>query len=908
MVKEVTFLGRLKSRDHLLDNFLEVVATSPRFRSFQGIVHHSGPKAGGTLWGHVLNGIFTIEALKYFLDLGENDRRLLFAAYTMHDINKILDDSIRYAALEEKVISMAEELSIPEFMPNWRELLPQLLILIQGHAPTTGLFVSGLKSGYLYDSRLQRLLKIIQAVDKLDNSASLEETPIKDEFLRTINSLTKDGRRLRFLWHRLPEYRGLLTNLLHNAIIDEFERLGALSLLFYSEGVVYIAEEGLKLLDRREFIERASLEVINKWRSMSVTNPFRLIYPKPAGIKIDKRLFEAGFSFSKVWDLVITRVKAKKLAPLASKYWQGEETGRILSKTLEGLKTAELLRTYYIFLKEYVPAFRKGGSREKDLSWLHIYKLFQLPEDFRESCERYDSRYARHQVVAGYLERTMGPEDVFKRVNEIILKDAPHFIPTPPDFRKDELYNSLKAYLLEHLEFSWAPKETAHFEKTLKRYQERPAQACSRCGGDLPGDVLMAADTPVHLKPQQFSNRRPGGAKDPFVKKAICPLCRLQFRLEKAADPTRRTDTALYLHLFPVTYLSRGILEVIREQIQAIQSVDPEQASFLFNPEQFFKNYLAEGSIKFSGQLAKGRGLVLLRSFDHFSSGYILWPMHPPGETDTEKYWWAMLSAILIARALSIRFILSPESVPPIGSELELAMFDGFPRLLRTLFPKGHILGFGEMKELLHLLTGQNGHGGLITLKTKLYSKGGINELLMLLKGFERPLGLFWAVERLILQRSQGNDGLEINLNRELLPIIEEVLKTKKQEGKRVSVIKELAKIAKEYKIKTPQKFTRHAIQWPIHELFNALERSRVHFDKEDLQAAITETLFSRLERLLGQGYKPGETKYEGVKKYVNTFLEKLLKDQYRSDRARLLADKKDIIAAYTFYMREKSD
>jgi hypothetical protein len=70
-----------------VDDYLAHVANGglDRFRD----VVQTGGKAGQSLYSHVLDGVFLLDQIGTLLGLDDPSLRCLFAAYTMHDLNKM---------------------------------------------------------------------------------------------------------------------------------------------------------------------------------------------------------------------------------------------------------------------------------------------------------------------------------------------------------------------------------------------------------------------------------------------------------------------------------------------------------------------------------------------------------------------------------------------------------------------------------------------------------------------------------------------------------------------------------------------------------------------------------------------------------------------------------------------------
>src|SRR5688500_11377581 len=80
-------LTLLNDSDPVIAGYFEPVVNGVlgRYRE----IRQTGAKEGQTLYTHVLDGVRVLEKLRHVLELSDLEACLLFAAYTVHDINKV---------------------------------------------------------------------------------------------------------------------------------------------------------------------------------------------------------------------------------------------------------------------------------------------------------------------------------------------------------------------------------------------------------------------------------------------------------------------------------------------------------------------------------------------------------------------------------------------------------------------------------------------------------------------------------------------------------------------------------------------------------------------------------------------------------------------------------------------------
>ena len=83
---------------------------------------------------------------------------------------------------------------------------------------------------------------------------------------------------------------------------------------------------------------------------------------------------------------------------------------------------------------------------------------------------------------------------------------------------------------------------------------------------------------------------------------------------------------------------------------------------------------------------------------------------------------------------------------------------------------------------------------------------------------------------------------------------------------------------------------------------FDRLRRKSVPLDLEAVQAATSQAIFDRIERLADPEYKPGAPKHAKITQFVAVFYE-LLRENYGDNLARFLSDERSLKEAYLFYL-----
>lgn len=95
------------------------------------------------------------------------------------------------------------------------------------------------------------------------------------------------------------------------------------------------------------------------------------------------------------------------------------------------------------------------------------------------------------------------------------------------------------------------------------------------------------------------------------------------------------------------------------------------------------------------------------------------------------------------------------------------------------------------------------------------------------------------------------------------------------------------------------------SLLFPVADIFQKLNYTG-EADLATLRAAATQDIFDHLERIAEEQYKPGQTKLDATKAYVDKWFDDVLEGVYRGNRRKLLGDEKLIRSAYHFYLRQQ--
>ncbi|MBC1235850.1 type I-D CRISPR-associated protein Cas10d/Csc3 [Nostoc sp. 2RC] len=216
---------------------------------------------------HLLNGLFPANLIEKRLEnldttvrrvVKERERRLVIAAFILHDFEKFPDapEECRKLPLdkhrqiiEEKVQQLGLDQFInPEHPEGYKEYIDDLLCMAynaQSRWDTNWNFSEFGLNPVLKDRTIRSLCDLTRLADLL---ASVIKHP-QDAEHRGLNDILhslSDGQ-LQFTYHHIAENRGVLTNVVNNAVIQAYTSLNTDEhtyyepLLYLPTGVIYLA-------------------------------------------------------------------------------------------------------------------------------------------------------------------------------------------------------------------------------------------------------------------------------------------------------------------------------------------------------------------------------------------------------------------------------------------------------------------------------------------------------------------------------------------------------------------------------------------------------------------------------------------------------------------------------------------
>jgi CRISPR-associated protein Csc3 len=825
----------------------------------------------------------------------------------------------------EAVKEELEHISVPEFFADYSEYLEDITLLVRshsGHFHSDGEFLIRAHNPYSLDrDRLDRVLRpLIRALDNLELSAALTESTNKQDFLAFLTSIS--NRQYEFGYHQVAENRGILTNLVQNQVAGYLEdHYGLVPLLFYPEGIAYLVEKGHAPRINADDLTAIGKRVAAAGARISRGNFTKFIRSGNQGIKVDRQCLALGTSFPHIlvhiYTLVMCKVtgkpfniveverKARERLELALTEPAHADLHPHISDRLktplcpssqEAMGAGELLRSYYIFLSDHL-------AKPVGDPWRYLYRWLKIGEETTPFYDLLDPRYQRAYVITGDLG--LSTEALY----DSILEDSRQLmggVEQPEDQALGD-FAALRDYVARHVTFSFETEQQIDFVAALQAYVESNHRQCCPCGSECTTSSWMAQHVPADITVQSFSNRLPGGwGKEP--KKNICLVCRAQFILEKLNRLSAKNVKTFYLHLYPYTFYTDVFIKALCDEVNGLLATDTTVV--MPGSDDVLRETSGHASVplRLIPRTKAGKphtfGLVLPQ-YAEFVGNVIIFPMNCPGENDAEQFLFALQHVLVMQRFLGCKAVLTSSPVSPVSRDAFNDFFvDGVPLGFEGLLPEPDLDRQG-----INELWGRM--GALIRLRGELYNpEREENSLLILARALADLSGLavFHEADRMVEMRARSGGASGDQRMWRTIAITQRILSDVNiaaKGGPIMQALTELAQVGRHDRI-IGRSRERNSLLKPFDMILDGLKGKSDAFNLDTLRASLVEDIFRHLEVIAPPAYKPGRTKREKVKAYVDLFFTGLLEGVYRGNINRMLNDEKGLRSAYLFYLREQ--
>ncbi|MFB2971991.1 type I-D CRISPR-associated protein Cas10d/Csc3 [Aerosakkonema sp. BLCC-F183] len=565
-------------------------------------------KADQSLLVHVLNGLLTAWNLSQYLpeelQLSEVEKRLLCLGITLHDYNKAVQGQKEETAppkaseipqILQVCETWGEKLNFDAFWDEWREYLLDIAYLAQNTQFKIGsnTVISNWEIGDFevkidddrrLDLPLRHLLAFGDIAVHCSDPADVAIQTGGDRLQERLESLEINKK---LVYHRLRDCRGLLTNQIHNAVVNFVRKIDWQPILYFANGAVYLAPPN-SVAPSLDEIETAVWDSLIKGdRSQNQKGLADYFSTGDVGFVRDGKglkvapqtleLFSPAELIRQLPDVVKAKVANAK-SPATPKRIEKLEIADDEKKRL--LKTADLRadriaeflilaqREFFEECQEYAPQILAMLNLETDIS----------PAE--TTVQSGGVNYGWYRVAAAYMaaNSTLDLEQVAD-----FLTDFADRLATWAENNGFLKQNSsptraaFTSYLAQYLEVWGLTESPREFENELAAYADAKVNnqaICSLSSGEFsPEDQL---DSVVLFKPQQYSNKNAlGGGR---IKRGISKIWSLEMLLRQAywSAPAGKLEDRqpIFLYIFPAYVYSPQTAKAVKLLTKELQRMN----------------------------------------------------------------------------------------------------------------------------------------------------------------------------------------------------------------------------------------------------------------------------------------------------------------------------------------------
>lgn len=831
------------------------------------------------------------------MGLSDGEVRLLLAAFTLHDLNKMPGEGGSLSAIvrdDDRLRRYRAMLGVDALLGGADAQMGELRTLIENtsdeHARDGDAFLGRLSRLSFDVAPLRdRLMPLMVAADIRDLSFTLDEHHFKDRVARKLAEAT--GDRIHIVRHRLAEHRGVLSQLIHKATEDVLRDKGALPVWIYFDGTGYLVRGAPIAVSMDEILERLSAA-----RSgLLMTDPDALLKAGKDGLKID-RVALALSAPREVGALVRGWAVASNLVGLRKTL----ETRRAAFNALRGqspdeavfagdlrwdheadawIHAGRIYRAAENLLKDARKTFKKETKGWADPTELLLAQVGGPCAEFARY-EGLDPLYERPFVIGGNL-----PGGV-EEATGLVAFAAELYRSLMGEQEREGLRPELKDYVREVLQLDGVGVPPFPGQAYLSRYlaNDRSSAGASRHGAGK----LLSAHVGRNVKVSQFSNSVGAGRSDPT--RLVDPIAQEALSLQQLIYGTG-ASVPLFLHAMARAGSSVRQWAGACRALQAARGEDVADRLFLAHPD---------------GQSPKPWDLkkvgLVLPARDVELGNVLTLPFYSPAESDTERYFQAVTTAIALAHDLPVCVVLSdvPQLVVPpqagasgdgAAALRETLRFESRPSSLAALIPRSS----WTVAELPGLVRRVQRFCWLeFRLRDKVTRAQIIGLAGAMASGFLSAVA--WFDRR--LERADAHAG---GLVADGYAILYELMEDPMTETEKnlMAAIEALAQTAFDHHL-APSGFERNKLLRPLNECFKLLRRGQPPLDIDALLAAAEDRIFTAVETVKKRetGYGAGRQESEGARDFAAQ-LRAIICDFYGDDLARFRSQERILRSSY---------
>ena len=692
-----------------------------------------------SLTAHILNGLFAglrlAERLPPSKALSDVEQRLWVLGYVVHDYTKVYGIKVPAGQLDtirQVVRCLGEDLDFGAYLSDWLDHLDDIVFLAQNCQKVEGANLN-LRDYRLkiHPRRLDVLRLLCSYADVLVHIKSPSEVMLRaadgrdraENLRKTMSDLFGAGRAPRLAYHKLADVRGLLANLVNNALMAELEKQGYEPYLFFPNGVVYLTDPGTRIKVKAQAVAdtvwQRVLDIVSESETFGVRRAGTGFIPSSAlyeltgleGVLAAGRRKAMGIVSSKAAARLYGFFTGESESDLKRRI--GDDPDRVQAEQerlakAEGLPFDVRVDRLGEFLTMVYRTVRDNFKRAPDVCPILLDALDLAKEVTPDDATRQKggTYFGWFYAAARYVQAhpgldDAGVEDTMRGISARVLAWVEEKgLEARTGKGMDE---AVKEYVVAQFEVDGRKPDgnddpRASFAQELNRYVTAKAERkhlCSMCSS--PYESIEQEATEVPFGNQQYSNKNPLDVA--MLIRGICPVCRIEMilRLIRQGVPSGKyleRARPVWFFLYPAYFFTPETANVVWYFISRFQTFNMfglrdwlRQSDFslgaFLNYEEFL---ISEEDLPRTLRISRTRP-PKYTEYDH--PGFFFFPVEPivkrrrgrdSAPTDTDSWAIPALLAIGIPLLLDVKVVVTPSFIPLFSSGAdfrETAVLDG---------------------------------------------------------------------------------------------------------------------------------------------------------------------------------------------------------------------------------------
>ena len=602
--------GAIPDGDVVLRDYVEIVGPQmqkefslrPAKGSADSRYSHN---ADQSMLAHILNGIFpTLQIVRESgAELEELEQQLYLTAYSFHDLDKLEDIQRLSVADEEKAAEFyrildewVKRLHFDRFFPEYDAYRGDIAYLILNTHRRYGANLNLQGFDLRIPGRRRRFLsEMCTCSDRiyfLKNPAGfLERRDIRE-------SLTLlSGGTLEFAYHKVSENRGMLTNVINNALLEFLrDKFKWKPLLFFPTGVTYLRARNAQDTslptgdDIAEVVEAKLKEYCISRLRQNLSGFTR----GGKGFKYAE-YYDAFFQPDEMLGLIQKRcfeilrpAKTPSAGKRLGKLLQLQEQEKIradIALDFEDDIRVDQLAEYLFEVEKLVGKFaERQVVADAIIAYLEMGE-WQLAFNSLKPIKG-GVPYCWYFIAGKYLLQNPGKDEMdMRELFEAIAKHVCKVFAEPiHEQPQSDSFAVLRDYVKQTVNINGHQNVRQDFQAELTRYTNTKKvgrgsdKGCSLCSSAF--QTLESSETDVIFAPQVYSNKNP--INSGRVKRGICRLCQLEMMLRQILIRSRwnligagyESVKIKWIYLYPSYFFTPETAKVIGEAYQLLKTLN----------------------------------------------------------------------------------------------------------------------------------------------------------------------------------------------------------------------------------------------------------------------------------------------------------------------------------------------